>query len=89
MASSSASESGQLMTNAPRLCYCGERSPVKISMTSGNMGRRFYSYARYGVDVTCDYFEWVDPPHVPTWEGGVAKDDCKDEQVGEGTCRKS
>ncbi|GMP39033.1 hypothetical protein CsSME_00010033 [Camellia sinensis var. sinensis] len=31
-------------------------------MTSGNMGRRFYGCARYGVDVTCGYFEWVDPP---------------------------
>ncbi|CAL5343274.1 unnamed protein product [Camellia sinensis] len=62
MASSFASESGQSRTNAPRLCYCGERSPVKTSMTSGNMGRRFYDCARYGVDVTCGYFEWVDPP---------------------------
>ncbi|XP_028052964.1 uncharacterized protein LOC114257410 [Camellia sinensis] len=50
MASSFAFESGQSRTNAPRLCYCGERSHVKTSMTSGNMGRRFYGCARYGVD---------------------------------------
>ncbi|KAF5960209.1 hypothetical protein HYC85_001418 [Camellia sinensis] len=62
MASLFASESGQSRTNAPRLCYCGESSSVKTSMTSGNMGRRFYGCARYGVDVTCGYFEWVDPP---------------------------
>ncbi|GMP68527.1 hypothetical protein CsSME_00028122 [Camellia sinensis var. sinensis] len=62
MASSFASESGQSRTNAPRLYYCGERFPVKTSMTSGNMGRRFYGCARYGVDVTCGYFEWVNPP---------------------------
>ncbi|CAL5390371.1 unnamed protein product [Camellia sinensis] len=62
MASSFAFESGQSRTNAPRLCYCRERSPVKTSMTSGNMGRRFYGCARYGVYVTCGYFEWVDPP---------------------------
>ncbi|XP_028055136.1 uncharacterized protein LOC114259321 [Camellia sinensis] len=62
MVSSFASESGQSRTNAPRLCYCGERSPVKTSMTSRNMGRRFYGCATYGVDATCGYFEWVDPP---------------------------
>jgi len=52
MASLFASESGQSRTNAPRLCYCGERSPVKTSMTSGNMGRRFYDCARYEVSKT-------------------------------------
>ncbi|GMP74974.1 hypothetical protein CsSME_00032213 [Camellia sinensis var. sinensis] len=36
--------------------------PVKTSMTSGNVGRSFYGCARYGVDATCGYFEWVDPP---------------------------
>ncbi|KAI8010381.1 hypothetical protein LOK49_LG06G02165 [Camellia lanceoleosa] len=35
---------------------------MKTSMTSGNTSRRFYGCARYGVDATCGYFEWVDSP---------------------------
>ncbi|KAI8002440.1 hypothetical protein LOK49_LG08G00713 [Camellia lanceoleosa] len=62
MASSFSSQSGHSRTNAPRLCYCGEISPVKTSMASRNMGRRFYGYARYEVDATCGYFKWIDPP---------------------------
>ncbi|XP_028098344.1 uncharacterized protein LOC114298039 [Camellia sinensis] len=62
MASSFSSESGHSRTNALRLSYCGERSLMKTLMASGNMDKRFYGCARYGVDVTCGYFEWVDPP---------------------------
>ncbi|GMP49747.1 hypothetical protein CsSME_00016626 [Camellia sinensis var. sinensis] len=73
MASSFASKSRQSMTNPQRLCYCGERSPVKTSMTSANMGRRFYDCARYEVDATCGYFEWVDPPMCQRWEEVLPK----------------
>ncbi|GMP55214.1 hypothetical protein CsSME_00020097 [Camellia sinensis var. sinensis] len=62
MASSFFAKSGHSRINASRLCYCGERSHVKTSMAFGNMGRRFYGCARYGVNATCGSFEWVDSP---------------------------
>nr|POE73968.1 hypothetical protein CFP56_56653 [Quercus suber] len=45
-----------------QFCHCGKRAPVKTSWTGENIGRRFWACEKYGVNDTCVYFVWLDPP---------------------------
>ncbi|XP_075668549.1 uncharacterized protein LOC142638397 [Castanea sativa] len=45
-----------------QFCHCGKIAPVKTSWTGENIGRRFWACEKYGVDDTCGYFVWLDPP---------------------------
>nr|CAD1831972.1 unnamed protein product [Ananas comosus var. bracteatus] len=45
------------------LCYCGNEAVVKISRTSANPGRPFYSCSKYNKKTSgnyCQFFRWCD-----------------------------
>ncbi|KAF5197526.1 hypothetical protein FRX31_012887 [Thalictrum thalictroides] len=51
--------------NSSTSCYCGKETPIRISTTDGNPGRKFLGCYRFPAK-TCDYFRWVDPPTTPS-----------------------
>ncbi|XP_028118817.1 uncharacterized protein LOC114316355 [Camellia sinensis] len=51
-----------ITTLLARTCYYGQTPPVRTAWTNANIERRFIRYANYGIHVTCEYFEWIDPP---------------------------
>nr|POE73976.1 hypothetical protein CFP56_56661 [Quercus suber] len=59
---SSSTSSHALGSPWMQFCHCGKRAPVKTSWTGENIGRRFWACEKYGVDDTCGYFVWLDPP---------------------------
>ncbi|KAF5186339.1 hypothetical protein FRX31_024071 [Thalictrum thalictroides] len=51
--------------NSSTSCYCGKETPMRISTTDGNPGRKFLGCYRFPAK-TCDFFRWVDPPTTPS-----------------------
>ena len=43
-------------------CGWGLPSPLRISWTELNLGRRFFGCANYGLRDYCNFFAWFDPP---------------------------
>ncbi|KAL2483382.1 uncharacterized protein Fot_44826 [Forsythia ovata] len=55
------------------VCFCGQSSVTRTSLTANNPGQRFRSCSFYGQPDAWDYFSWVDPPPHPRYKAIINK----------------
>lgn len=65
---SSLFQSSRTLASLVKKCDCGLPSPMKISSTPVNYGRKFHGYGKFDLIGRrgCKYFEWVDSAYLGT-----------------------